>query len=273
MGSGPALNTVVSPGGKGFRAGEQRDPFNEAYNLGGGGKGGPYTPPGYDQRIAGYEAQRNQLDAQAAQNLALRQNYSSPYVDNFQQFTGNYSYQQPYYMPPPQQFYSPPQQYYSPYMNQFQMAGSQFYQQPYSYQPQPSFYQPFSQMGGRSQMFGQQLQNQFRQPENQMRGMQGQQPQQQPERIGQVNNTIVDPETGRSFVVGGPMQQDLATGQAYKRAMANAGLDGGSQQPQNQFGSMTGGFNERLNTLEQAQQPQQPSGLLQFGSMIGGKGR
>jgi hypothetical protein len=38
MGSGPALNTVVSPGGKGFRAGEQRDPFNEAYNLGGGGR-------------------------------------------------------------------------------------------------------------------------------------------------------------------------------------------------------------------------------------------
>ena len=164
MGSGPALNTVVSPGGKGFRAGEQRDPFNEAYNLGGGGKGGSYTPPGYDQRIAGYEAQRNELDAQAAQNLALRENYSSPYTNNFQQFTGNYSYQQPYYMPPPQQsfqqqffpqqqFFSPQQQYFSPYMNQFQMAGNQFYQQPYSYQP--SGYQPFSQMGGRSQLFAQ----------------------------------------------------------------------------------------------------------------------
>jgi hypothetical protein len=160
-------NLVISPGGKGFRAGQGPDPFLDTYGLNsGGGKGGSYTPPGYDQRIAGYETERNELDAQAARNLALRQNYGSPYTDNFQQFTNNYSYQQPYYMPPTQQsfqqqffpqqqFFSPQQQYFSPYMNQFQMAGSQFYQQPYSYQPQPSFYQPFSQMGGRSQLFAQ----------------------------------------------------------------------------------------------------------------------
>lgn len=144
---------IASPGGKGADP-MANDPFLSSYgiNRGVGGKGGSYTPPGYEQRIAGYEEQRNELDAQAAQNLALRQNYSSPYVDNFSQFTGNYSYQQPYYMPPPQQFYSPPQQYFSPYMNQFQMAGSQFYQQPYS----PYYQQgPFMQPGGRSQLFAQ----------------------------------------------------------------------------------------------------------------------
>lgn len=175
MGSGTGLNKVVSPGGKGFKAGGDpmaNDPFLQNYGLKSQGfintftplfgsalatgmlGNKSYTPPGYDQRMATYEAQRQALDAQAAQNLALRQNYSLPYVDNFQQFTGNYSYQQPYYTPPPQQFYSPPQQYYSPYMNQFQMAGSQFYQQPYSYQPSP-YYQPFMQPGGRSQYFAQ----------------------------------------------------------------------------------------------------------------------
>ena len=155
MGAGADFSKIISPGGKGLANPMANDEFARNYNLNGGigGKGG-YTPPGYEQRIAGYEAERNELDAQAARNLALRQNYSSPYTDNFQQFTGNYSYQQPYYMPPPQQFYSPPQQYYSPYMNQFQMAGSQFYQQPYS--PSPYYQQgPFMQPGGRSQLFAQ----------------------------------------------------------------------------------------------------------------------
>ena len=89
-------NLVISPGGK-----------------------GDYTPPGYDQRIAGYEAQKQALDAQEAQNRALRQDYSSPYMDNFQQTIGNYNYQQP---PPPPQTYPD---------------------------------QPFSQMGGRPQYFAQ----------------------------------------------------------------------------------------------------------------------
>ena len=165
MGSGSSLKNVTKPGGwgKGGQVAPPPDPFEQAYGLGGSGKGGSYTPPGYDQRMATYEAQRQALDAQAAQNLALRQNYSSGFTQNFQPFQGSYSYQQPtYYQPPPQQqyqpqsfmpqqFYSPPQPYFSPYMNQFQMAGGQFYQQPYSYQPQAPFMQP----GGRAQYFAQ----------------------------------------------------------------------------------------------------------------------
>ncbi len=139
MGSGPSIDKVISPGGKGFKAGQGPDPFEQAYGL--GGKGGYTQQPSY---------QSNYIDPYSQ---PFRQSpIADPYAGAFQPFTGSYGYQQPMYSPP-QQYYSPPQQYFSPYMNQFQMAGNQFYQQPYSYQP--SGYQPFSQMGGRSQYFAQ----------------------------------------------------------------------------------------------------------------------
>ena len=120
-----------------------------------------------DQRLAFYDAQRQAMDAQAAQNLAAKQGFRDPYQNAFDPFTGSYAYQRPnFFQPPPQQQfaspqqqqyqpqffypqqqgYTPPQQYFSPYMNQFQptnqMAGNQFYQQP-SFQPQqPMGFQP-----------------------------------------------------------------------------------------------------------------------------------
>jgi hypothetical protein len=167
MGSGPALNTTISPGGKGGQVaspGPIRLP---------GGKGQPRRPE-YETRLEGYEAERRALDAQAARNVAsMDAGYSSDYMRSFSPFRGTTSYQQPtyyqppqqqfftpppqqFFAPPQQQFYSPPQQYFSPYMNQFQTAGSQFYQQPYS--PQPYFQQgPFMQPGGRQQYFSQNM--------------------------------------------------------------------------------------------------------------------
>ena len=148
MGSGPSIDKVISPGGKGRVQGDPmaNDPFINTYM--GGGKGGYTQQPSY---------QSNYIDPYSQ---PFRQSpIADPYAGTFQPFTGSYGYQQPMYSPPqqfyspPQQFYSPPQQYFSPYMNQFQMAGNQFYQQPYSYQP--SGYQPFPQMGGRSQYFAQ----------------------------------------------------------------------------------------------------------------------
>jgi hypothetical protein len=150
MGSGPSIDKVISPGGKGFKAGQGPDPFEQAYGL--GGKGGYTQQPSY---------QSNYIDPYSQ---PFRQSpISDPYAGSFQPFTGSYGYQQPMYSPPqqyyppPQQYYSPPQQYFSPYMNQFQMAGGQFYQQPYSYQPSPYYQQgPFMQPTGRTQFFANQ---------------------------------------------------------------------------------------------------------------------
>ena len=61
MGSGPSIDKVISPGGKGFKAGQGPDPF--------------YSPP--------------------QQFYSPPQQYFSPYMNQFQMAGGQF-YQQPY---------------------------------------------------------------------------------------------------------------------------------------------------------------------------------
>ena len=107
------------------------------------------------------------------------------------------------------------------------------------------FYQPFSQMGGRSQMFAQQPNQGFRmqqpmQGQNQFGGMGGMGGQAQ-------QNQITDPQTGRSFIPGGPVPQDMDSSSAYTRAMrANEASLQPTQQPApSQQQALTDAFNQR----------------------------